>query len=251
MPSHLVGRLIGRGGAIVQELEQATGCRVRTSALVAETEQQDGERLTEVVISCTGARCERDREAAEARCCRAAQLLGLDGLSLADAVSQADAERDALERLEAARSRDLQLQSATRRIRIEWPEFAEEDVLAALAEAGNLDEDRAVDLLLQGFRAPVAELQQPVREREKSIEREAFPALPSAAPQSDTAHKSCGRWARATRRPQARPSVSTLKSTEEFPNLPVAAPLQVALAPRPRCGSRYVAVTMRLPRRRI
>merc|ERR1711920_298590 len=46
-----------------------------------------------------------------------------------------------------------QVQEAMRRVSMNWPEFADRDVRAALQEACD-DEDGAVDLLLGGFRAP-------------------------------------------------------------------------------------------------
>lgn len=230
VPRRSVGRLIGERGARVQELERETGCRVRSSEGRAAAGIDEEERpLTRISVRCTSSGAVAAREAREARCVRAVQLLCLEAasLSLAEALAQADAEREEYERLEMAHQEERQQDMAVRRILINWSDFDEEDVRAALQEACN-GEDEAIDLLHSGFHAPPrprAQLQRDsaaamVKEAHSEVAQEDFPLLAGMA----TLHCDSGSWVGARRSAQRRggpaPSPSELGSCEEFPGLP-------------------------------
>lgn len=182
-----MGRLIGPKGASIQELERRTGCRCRVhndsigggssgssgAADKVDHKQPAKNRLQEspplqqkstvvagaaadarVSIRCCSGGSRDAQEAAEALCRRAAELFATHGLSLDEALTQAVAEKEEMERLEAERQSMEELEDAARRLVIEWPEFRPEDAKLALQEA-LLDEDAAFLLLQQGLRAPV------------------------------------------------------------------------------------------------
>lgn len=159
VPSRSVGRLMGQGGATIKELERLTACRVRAtrrdSRSEAEAEAEAQETLTEIVVRCVEAVSSR-REAAAARCMRTVQLICFDALTLTDALAQAEGELKVQQQLEADFLARAEEQQMVRRIRIDWPEFDEVDVLAAVQEAGVMFEDAAIDLLHEGYRAPVS-----------------------------------------------------------------------------------------------
>merc|ERR1712176_1383878 len=83
-----------------------------------------------------------------------AQLISVEGLSIAKSLAQADAERQAQELIEEANIKEEQEKIAAQRISISWPEFAEADIRAALRTCCD-DEDTAIDLLLGGFRVQI------------------------------------------------------------------------------------------------
>merc|ERR1711976_731191 len=109
-----------------------TGCRVRVM-----------ESTTLVCVECKTA---KGRDVQEARCLRIVQLMDEESLSLDKAEAQVKSELEAKSFFEAEQYEKEQNMLAVRRITISWPEFAVEDVGAALQEACD-DEDAAIDLL--------------------------------------------------------------------------------------------------------
>jgi len=186
LPASLIGRLIGRGGATVQELEQWSRCRVRVLRRKVSSRSADGqagphEGEEELVGISVRSRTPADAEVCEGRCLRAAQLLCVEGLNLEAALAQADAEKQAQEQVEAANWKESQTKMAMRRILLNWPQFDDADVREALREACN-DEDEAVDMLLGGYRAPRVVVQPVLEPRAREpvsqpVAREAFPSL--------------------------------------------------------------------------
>jgi len=228
VPSAHVGRVIGRGGAIVQELQSLTGCRVTVAKRRGGGDEEcgGGEALVSVSIRCV-AGAARDRQASEARCWRAVQLMCSEALSLEAALAQADAELKEHAAFEAVRAELHEFEMAVRRIRIDWGDFAEADIAGALREGEN-DEDRAVEMLLAGYRAPSAEAMP--RKQSKSVPsataapKEEFPAL--AETSSGVGLRCHGRWAVAAPSRWC-PSAAEMGSADAFPGLP---------APRPASG---------------
>lgn len=227
LPSSLIGRLIGKGGETIQELEKLTECRIsiprRQSRLAAD------EKVC-ISIRCAGSRSQEETLKHETRCLRLVQLICLEALSVAESLAQADAERQAQEMIDEEKIKKEQENLAVQRVWISWPEFAETDIRAALRTTCD-DEDAAIDLLLDGFRAqpeprrcqasstsvnhPPDELEEP---------REEYPRLCStSALNVDNAPKSftLGRTSRNAwvRKPEAK------AMGEEFPSLPALKPL--------------------------
>jgi len=231
-----VGRLIGKAGATVRELESRTGCRVRTTA--QKLGQDSDEAMTEISIRATARGLGTVCEVAEARCWRVAQLLLEDGLSLEAALAQADEERKEHERLEAAREEEAHFESVVRRVRVGFPEFQAEDVRAALRESC-LNEDDAVDMLMMGYRAASLHKQdlQPADSAADSAartvdteEREEFPLLPTVDTASTIPSRSkpCGgKWCSA--QPARRSATADLSSADAFPALPAPCPPRPAV----------------------
>lgn len=222
--SRLVGRLIGRGGATIQQLESHTDCRVRTS--VCAEKNADGEALTSISVHAECPCPPAERVLREARCSRAAQFLCNESLSIRDALAQAD--RDALaqaeqECVEDARWEEEQDSISMRRIQISFPEFDEDDVRSALREAFD-DEDLAIDMLHGGYRAPH---QVYTRSKQAQVEIEEFPSLlrPAASSCSNNLTAWSKRAAAATKRASAG------GCAEEFPGLPAAAPAPRKIRP--------------------
>lgn len=155
LPTNLIGRLIGKGGATIKELEALTNCRVQ---IPRRQSVQDQDSNTEEVTS-VSVRCVKNTgrpeilKTHEHRCLRAAHLLCIEGLSLAQACAQADDEHKAQELLDEEHQQEQQIRMAVQRILMSWPEFEREDVRAALHDACN-DEDAAIDLILGGYRKP-------------------------------------------------------------------------------------------------
>jgi len=221
LPSHVMGRLIGKRGAIIQELEKSTGCRVLIPP------RSSDEASVFVTIYSVSSRNADEALMHEARCVRVAQLLCLEGLPLADALGQADAERQAQEEVEAASAKKEQEKLARRRILVSWPQFEEADAEAALREAFD-DEDAAIDLLLGGFRAPVMkpslELQRSSCNEQDKVKEE-YPSLPADSnsvakppPILLGSQRNANRWER-------RRVVEDVKVVEAFPSLPASRPL--------------------------
>jgi len=249
VPSKLVGRLIGKAGATVRELESRTSCRVRTAE--QKLGQASDEAMTDIFIRSTAPGPDAAREAAEARCWRAAQLLLDERLSLEAALAQVDEECKEHERLEAARHEAEYFESLVRRVLASFPEFQAENVRAALRESC-LDEDDAVDMLLAGYQAPSMHNpeRQPTRERSAAEnaartadtkEREEFPLLLAGSVSANLpSGKPCGgRW--CSGQPTRRPAITNLSSTDAFPELP---------APCPRPAVRRCARPQQQTRRR-
>lgn len=216
LPKHLMGRLIGKKGATIQELQRQTDCRVSCSS---KSEEED---VSQVLIR--GSSQEK-----EARCARAAQLL-CDGRTLEDALAQADAELEEQRRFEASEWERQQRDEAVHRIMIQWSEFEEHDIRAALSEERD-DEEKATDLLLSGYRAPclqetavpaVVDATSEILDRVEAatndiaIVNENYPALPCRLPSSICTGQS---WARTS-----KPCPSELTIENAFPDLPT--PLQ-------------------------
>ena len=222
LPGRLAGRLIGRGGATIQELERETGCRVRASKCEGQT-LEGSEPLMSVAIRCVAACAAADLEVKTMRCLRAAQLLCLDGLSVSEALEQADQERKIQEHIETERWEQEQRSAAVRRILIGNREFDEENVRAALCEACD-DEDLALDMLYGGFQATCNRPQHhvevvPAAEKAQVVTDE-FPALlkGTVTLATNPAVACCTAWSRR--------SVSRRQATyaEEFPCLPTPVP---------------------------
>jgi len=189
LPASLIGRLIGRGGTTIQELERLSGCRVRVPRREGSSRSADGqlgpqegeEELVSISVRSVASRTPADAEVCEGRCLRAAQLLCVEGLNLDAALAQADAEKQAQEQVEAANWKESQTKMAMRRILLNWPQFDDVDVREALREACD-DEDEAVDMLLGGYRAPRVVVQPVLEPRAREpvsqpVAREAFPSL--------------------------------------------------------------------------
>jgi len=232
VPSHLVGRLIGKGGATIKELERLTGCRVQTST----AESKEEESMTRISVHSLFHAKPSEREREEARCARAAQLL-MDGLSLPEALAQSDAELEAQTQLDKEADAEREECEVIHRIRMEWPEFDVQDVRSAVREVGVMFPDDAIEMLLNGYRAPCARPEpeekkcskpsQPGKacKKEKVVEHEEFPALPNTAPArtacSKTIHLGCAggnRWSRVSGGPSGR--TIAVSNVEDFPALP-------------------------------
>mmetsp|Transcript_128625 Transcript_128625/g.333473 ORF Transcript_128625/g.333473 Transcript_128625/m.333473 type:complete len:284 (+) Transcript_128625:77-928(+) len=241
LPATLIGRLIGRGGATIRELERLTDCRIRiprraeSSCTNEQVGHEQGEgALVSISVRSVAARAPTDVEISEGRCLRAAQLLCVESLDLEAALAQADAERQAQEDAEVVAWKENQESMAVRRIKLNCPEFDDADVRAALREACD-DEDEAADLLLQGYRAPLAAAHpvprpQSPKPESQPAEREDFPSLltnPAAPARSSRglALNGKGSWTRAAthRQQQVSPSCS-----EAFPGLPEPSPKPAA-----------------------
>lgn len=182
---------------------------------------------------CISIRCANSRQEEalkrETRCLRSAQLISIKGLSVAESLAQADVERQAQEMIEQAKIKEEQSNIAVQRVLISWPEFAEADVRAALCRCCD-DEDAAIDLLLDGFRAqpelcscqvsiaPTSHLHDKLE-----VEREEYPRLSATSvPNMDIKPKSftLGRTSRNAwvRKPKAEPTC------EDFPSLTALKP---------------------------
>mmetsp|Transcript_67385 Transcript_67385/g.171018 ORF Transcript_67385/g.171018 Transcript_67385/m.171018 type:complete len:265 (+) Transcript_67385:78-872(+) len=222
LPSKLVGRLIGKAGATIQELERLTCCRIRIPRRGdAPAPAQAAEELVPISIRCAAA----DAEIQERRCARAAELLCTEGLALCTALAQADTERKAQEAFEEAHYHKMQLNMAVQRILLNWREFEEADICFALGEACN-DEDEAVDLLLQGCRAPRAAPQDlrsaaPTVEQRQAEKKEKFPSLPCSGMHRIVRPQGIDLGARNTwTRSAASQCTDRLNLAEAFPGLP-------------------------------
>lgn len=253
--SHLVGRLIGKGGSTIKELECLTGCRVQVST--ADRRAEDS--LIQISVYHIASAKSSEREVEEARCARAAQLL-MDGSSLFEALAQASAELEAQKQLDTEADARREESEAVHRIRMEWPEFDIEDVRAAVSKAGVMFQDDAIEMLLNGFHAPRArpartdQNQDPepedksskrgkhskARKTENVTEQEEFPALPNQAPAqiacstaSTAIHLGCrvNRWSQKRISRGSAGSALLLASVAEFPVLPTQ--LQKQGKPRP------------------
>jgi hypothetical protein len=213
-PKHLVGRLIGKQGSTIQELQRRTDCRVSCGS-------KDGDdEFSQVSIR-------GPSEAKESRCARAAQLL-CEGQPLEGALAQADAELEEQCRFEDSQREQQRLKEAVHRIKIQWPEFEEQDIRAALTEEC-FDEEKAIDLMLTGFRAPclqmgnlqrVIDAPVPVGTRgklgttkkEETEVKEDYPALSCRLPQQTCAGLA---WSRTSKQ-----HPSDLTNENVFPGLP-------------------------------
>merc|ERR1712217_676783 len=137
----------------------------------------------------------------ETRCLRVAQILCLDGLPLEDALAQADAEKEEQERMEAVQAAVEQQRLAIGRVRICFPEFAEEDVRWALQETCD-NEDLAINLLQRGYGAPSCKPQSIVEPLSQDDRRtcvvEDFPTLVSEPTRSERG-TCCTSWSKRSK----------------------------------------------------
>eukprot|EP00933_Yihiella_yeosuensis_P006422 TRINITY_DN111116_c0_g1_i1.p1 TRINITY_DN111116_c0_g1~~TRINITY_DN111116_c0_g1_i1.p1 ORF type:complete len:267 (+),score=60.99 TRINITY_DN111116_c0_g1_i1:77-877(+) len=232
----LIGRLIGKGGTTIQELEKQTNCRIRIPR-ESSADHRDQEALCIISVCCNSARNCEDADVREACCVRAAHLLCNEGLGLTKALEQADAERKAAEDQEATIAENEQVMLAVGRIQC-WHNFDEADIRAALCEACD-DEDAAVDLLLTGYRAPQpVEPVLPQVKAKEAVVVEAFPALPSHQQESNVSCclQSSNSWRNSWDR---RKKAASRSPEDEFPSLPE--PLEAprsAIAPKISCRGR-------------
>lgn len=239
LPSSLVGRLIGKGGETVKELERLTGCRI---SIPRRSSRQAENDMVCIQIRCVSSKAQEEALRRETRCLRSAQLVSVEGLSVSKALAQADAERQAQELIEEANVKEEQEKIAAQRISISWPEFAEADIRAALRTCCD-DEDAAIDILLGGFRVRTephscqASKTSANHPRDKLGEKlDEYPLLyVTSAPGMDVAPKSftLGRpssnaW---VRRPKAK------AMNEDFPSLPTCKPQAPANVMVSNCGA--------------
>lgn len=241
LPSSSIGYLIGKLGVTVQELQKLTDCHISIPR------RKDGEEkeLTSIRIRCIVARSPNEKERREARCIRIAQLLCLEGHSLVEACTQADREQKTHEMVEAACLKQQEERMAIDRILINWPDFYEQDVRAALHKTYD-DEDQAIDLLLAGFCAPpalptfeVSTLSTTQKHQRKKVQekkeqkKEQYPSL-GLQTFMDVKHNSIilgstrGSW--SINRVASGANAAPENTTNNFPSLPIAAP------PRPANG---------------
>eukprot|EP00747_Dinoflagellata_sp_TGD_P162007 gnl/TRDRNA2_/TRDRNA2_179139_c0_seq1.p1 gnl/TRDRNA2_/TRDRNA2_179139_c0~~gnl/TRDRNA2_/TRDRNA2_179139_c0_seq1.p1 ORF type:complete len:270 (+),score=36.89 gnl/TRDRNA2_/TRDRNA2_179139_c0_seq1:86-895(+) len=250
VPTHLIGRLMGKGGATIQELTRCTGCRVHVPSRMSERvehKSDTGSRQDELSAICVRGICQSNREdhqTQEMYCIRVIQLLCLENLSLTEALARADAERVEQERVEAECYQEEQRSLCVKRIRMSCPEFGDEDIRAALREACD-DEDVAMDMLFSGFRCQKAAQADVARtQQSQQVEKEEFPALlPTAASlMSCSANSSSTKWCKrsaAVGRSLA-PCASVINSVEAFPALPAPTPRPQTRGLRPlRTRPRY------------
>merc|ERR1712187_265595 len=205
--------------------EKATDCKIK---IPRRGDRSAGEEIVRVSIRYVGPRPRQQATPCETRCVRAAQLICGECLSLSDSLAQADVEREAQEELEANRVRIEQERIAVQRVLINWPDFEEADVRAALKESYD-DEDAAIDLLLDGFHAEPESLHSVdlvTSSRSHRIDnqetKEEFPPLNILVRDRDFEPKSftlcCSNrnaWLRKSK---------TQASDEDFPSLPVSRP---------------------------
>lgn len=88
------------------------------------------------------------RQSAEHHCLRVVQLLS-EGVPLSEAFAQAEIEKSAQERFDAASLKRQLNESQARKLAIDWPDFEMDDIRRALDEADR-DEDLAISLLHSG-----------------------------------------------------------------------------------------------------
>lgn len=233
LPTSSIGRLIGKCGATIKELEALTNCRVQIPRRDSpEAAQASAEGVTAVSVYCKAAANSEVGKTLEERCLRAAHLLCVEGLTLADAFVQVDAEQQAQELLDQERRQKHEIDMAVQRIRMNWTEFDPEDVKAALSESCN-DEDAAIDLILNGYRAPCTAQQAPasiakynspqqnMKPETKPKPKEEFPAL---APQQKS-QQSGFILGRASLTAWSVPAAkSKTQAVEQFPCLPEPRP---------------------------
>lgn len=258
----------------MQELEKRTGCRVRSAATslsstkpqakeqesarcnnggINGATEEDGnsdskqqeQRHVSVSVRCNSGGTLKSQREKEARCRRAAELICNDRLSLEEALKQTDAETAEMERLEAERREQEELEELVRRMMINWPEFEKEDAKAALL-AADRDEDAAFLLLQGGFKDPEMrttgaesekeqndttekrmEEKTQLKARKKKTEEvhEEFPALFLALQQRDVAAEieaaaaASISWRAAAKRRHIF-CAKEINCAEEFPGLP-------------------------------
>jgi len=224
LPTCMVGRIIGKGGAIIRELEAISGCHVHAGKHGGTPTPEDAQpSATDITIRCTAGGTPAQRREAEECCWQVVLLVCHEGLNLNDAYAQVFAGREEQAQLETQRSEEEQMELAVRRMLMNWPEFEVDDVRTALQTA-DMDEDSAFEFL-HSLRATRAEnrFEQPVKPQESCRkvarpEREPFPSL-SSAPSSVSNSKTWG--------PGRRSRCPNVENYDVFPNL---------LAARPRCS---------------
>lgn len=243
LPTNSIGRLIGKGGATIKELETLTNCRVQ----IPRRQSVQGQDSNTEEVTSVSVRCVKNTgrpeilKTHEHRCLRVAHLLCIEGLSLAQACAQADDEHKAQELLDEEHQEEQQMRMAVQRILMSWPEFEREDVKAAMHEVCN-DEDAAVDLILGGYRNPCTaepmpksmsgskRLNQDPQPGPKRIEGrdtkpepiEEFPVLISGE-KKNSRHPSNCTLGRTSLTAWSRP-VNKARPVEDFPCLPSTRP---------------------------
>merc|ERR1712060_72687 len=158
---------------------------------------------------------------------------------MGEACTQADREQKTQEMVEAACLKQQEARMAIDRILINWPDFDEKDVRAALHKTCD-DEDRAIDLLLAGFCAPpalptfevprVSATQKHHRKKNQEKKEQKKEDYPSLGPRTfmDVKHKSImlgstrGSW--SINGVVFGANAAPENTTNNFPSLPIAAP---------------------------
>lgn len=227
LPANIIGRLIGKGGATIQELQRLTGCRVqvprRDDRTQTAEEAKGSELVMHVTIRCTASQSPADAARKEGKCLRATQLLCSEGLSLDDALAQTEAELQAQKMVEDIQFKEMHTKSAVNRICISWSDFEESDIRAALLEACD-DEDGAVDLLLGGYRTPKNQ----VHFQQQTVDSRWCRRLNSATPQPFEEGGGGGENAKAEMTPApAAPAAASKSPTHKKKEQPkTAAPME-------------------------
>eukprot|EP00929_Paragymnodinium_shiwhaense_P091616 TRINITY_DN5152_c0_g1_i1.p1 TRINITY_DN5152_c0_g1~~TRINITY_DN5152_c0_g1_i1.p1 ORF type:complete len:311 (+),score=33.29 TRINITY_DN5152_c0_g1_i1:76-933(+) len=225
VPTQSLGKLIGKGGATIKELQDRTSCSVHTPRRAEQDEQ--------AVQACVTVRCTLNQEevadAQIAKCVRAIQLLCSEGLGLAEVLEKVQEEERQQKEIEDQLAKQRYEDQDVRRMMMYWPEFSQEDVHGAWHASDN-DEDLTFQLLSEGFRVAPKPVTQdrsiehpPVASRVKAVVEE-YPALLSSE-SSGRQHGFClgavNRWSK--RSSQARRAVM-----DDFPALPLSSSIAAA-----------------------